>query len=408
MTSFTRAKTYQGGRGPPGSHRMLWAPLRPQETFGSWFRATACLHGCSRLALARALTAERSEEIAPQGIDWDLQPPALLMAALEQQLPVDVVSELRRRIPAHQRDLLRPQDRGALCLSCMQEGHADPAWDRYENLWWWSVACPVHQCPLVGISWFREDPPELRIFKHTPDASRPHITIEPTGRPMPRPLAAPLTSVALGWMLDIQGLFGSQGSRPRQIQHRFRGQPEFDESATRLILRDLVMVSACDVEGMTLLEWGLPDWRRWVWRSADGCPLAHPHGWVPLGDLYLRQEAIRLAGQIWRWLHGDRCLDRPLDHVIFILLRELRATTSYGRLFGEIFSHWPRVFRAKWTQAFGGAWYRAQRVQRALHVPCERQLTCRTQQRFRLHRAGEGQAPIRRCSTRLAHPPHAP
>jgi hypothetical protein len=402
MTRSTHAvRRVSSGGAPVGPGTMLCAPLRPQETFGSWFRATARLHGCSRLALAKALVAERNWDIPTSGIDWDVHPPLRLMDALGRRLPMRLLTELRRRMPAPHRDLLRPQDRGALCVRCMEEGAQDPLWDRCEYLWSWAVVCTRHQCPLVGISWFGKDPPEQLSLKQMQDNPRPHVTFERAGRPMPRPLSAPLSAAAVDWLVEVQELFRPGGSRHREIQYRFRDQPEFDESLVRLIVRDLVMATACDVQGTTLLQWTLPPWRRWVWRSADEVALAHPPRWAPLGDVYLRQEAIRLAGQIWHWLHGDFLFDRTDDERTYRAIRQIRASSGYGRFFGGLVSHWPRAFRAKWTQAFGATWHSADRVSQSSQAHLARLATRDVRHALKLSRPRARKTLVKPCSARL-------
>lgn len=95
------------GGAPARSGTPLSASLHPPETLGSWFRATARLHGCSRWALAQALAAERDWQIPIRGIDWNLQRPVELMDALGRGAPAHFLTELRRQIPAAHRDLLR-------------------------------------------------------------------------------------------------------------------------------------------------------------------------------------------------------------------------------------------------------------------------------------------------------------
>jgi hypothetical protein len=389
-----------GGRAPVGRGMMLCATLRPQETLGSWFRATARLHGCSRWVLAKALVAARNRDFPPGEIDWDVHPPVCLLDTLAPRLPRRFLTELRRRIPAPHRDLLRPLDRGVLCTRCMEEGAQDPLWDRCEDLWSWTVVCAKHQCPLVGISWLGKEP-------------RPHVILERDGRSVPDRLSVPLSAESVQWLMEVQQLFRPGGLGHRQIQYRFRDHSAFDESLARLIIRDLVMATACDIEGTTMLEWTLPRWRRWVWRSEDRLPLTNPPIWAPLGDLYLRQEAIRLAGQLWHCLHGDFRFDRSDDERAYVVIRQMNASSGYGRFFGELLSHWPRLFRAKWTQAFGTIWHRAERVSRSTHLYLPRPVTRDARHALKLLQPRARKAHVRPCTaghlgnTRSTHEPQS-
>ena len=129
-------------------------------------------------------------------------------------------------------------------------------------------------------------------------------------------------------------------------------------------------------------------------------PLSHPPSWAPMGDLYLRQETILLAGQIWHSLHGDFLFDRTDDQQAYVIFREMRATSSYARFFGELLSHWPRSFGAKWTQAFGATWRRAERVSRSPHVYPARLVTKDVRHALKLSRPGARKTHVRPCSTR--------
>jgi hypothetical protein len=167
------------------------------------------------------------------------------------------------------------------------------------------------------------------------------------------------------------------------------------------------MATACDIQGMTLLQWTLPDWRRWVWRRADGTPAEHAGVWSPLGDLRLRQEAVRLAGQIWHWLHGDVHFEHSDDHAIYLGMRQIRATSGFGRLFAEVVSGWPREFRVKWTRTFGKTWHRASRIAHSAHSGFVREVTRPHRHalwtRLRLRRLGSRQIPLKPCSSTSHH-----
>ena len=394
-------------RRPQGS--LLCAPLRADETFGSWFCATARLHGCSRRMLAEALLAERGGSMPVATLDWDLGPPLELLEALEGRLSRTIIRQLRLRIPARHPDLLRIHDRWVICPVCLQEeGESGAPWARCAHLWAWTVLCPTHRCPLMGIP---------RPVRGLSERIPPEVLQEDIVPPdrlnlglLEQPPVIQFSPRSLRWLWDVQRLFRPRPSHQDGVQKRLGGCSELDERLAQRIVRDLVMATACDIQGMTLLQWTLPDWRRWVWQRADCTSPEHCVAWSPLGDLRLRQEAIRLAGQIWHWLHGDLSFEHSNDQQIYVGMRQIRATSGYGRFFGELVSAWPSGFRTKWRQAFGETWRRADRTARSAHSGCVREVTRPHRHalwtRLRYRTRGSRQIPLKPCSMVL-HPPRS-
>lgn len=342
---------------------LLHRDLMPGETFGSWFEAVASLHGCTRETLAQALLTGLRARLPRGPIDWDLHPPRALLRALKSRVAPDLARRLHRAIPAPHADLLRCFERGAYCPKC--RGSAAGGDDPFAGLWAWSVICEPHQHLLI----------ESATYLKRRVAPRPTLAPLPCGCASDSPLPAylandyrilPDLNDTWHWLAQLQRVF-----RPPDRKVHERCPPdnpvEFDENLLRKILRDLVMVTACDVQGLTLLEWYLPRWRRWVWRDDNGRPEAFPEVWSPRADVRLRQEAMCLAGRMWHWLNGEHPFHTHWDAGVYLALRRIRAHSGYGRLLGEVLSSWPAAYRIKWVRAFGRTWHVAARPQRSLH-----------------------------------------
>jgi TniQ len=230
---------------PPNCSRILHPDVRPDETFGSWFEATAALHGCTRSALAQALLAERGLHLPHGRIDWDLQPPQGLLEALERRLQPRLVRQLRESVPKAHRDWLPADDRGTFCADCLRvEGGPRQHWEHCQNVWAWTVVCESHQCPLRALS-----PLGLRLLGATRVGARgqnpsPAAVEGPSGNGSePRRVSFTGSRESIRWFLEVQQLFRRPERGHPMMQYRLRGQVELDESVTRLIVRDLVMAT---------------------------------------------------------------------------------------------------------------------------------------------------------------------
>lgn len=324
------------------------APL-PDETFGSWLRRLACLYDVRRGVLVRALLAEVGEAMPEGVIDWDLDPPKALLDILAERLafppPIDEL------IPARTQDHLRVHERGVYCPECwLEESHAGLAHERRSHLDAWCVTCLLHDELLNEFGPSAEE--TLHFFcprwgeRAAPWAAkrlarRPQQIVSRRDR---------LSEEARHSMHLTKGLYATAHGALSELT-------DSGGASRAQILRDIILMTACDVEGVTLLEFVHPGRGQWAWQRDDASRAPWPVA-APLGSVYLRQEAIRLGAVIWRWLSGDVRADERDDLIAYTVLCEVRPRTIWGCLVNRMTAGWGEAAREIWARTFDQPWLR--------------------------------------------------
>lgn len=345
------------------SQRMLLVPHpAPNETFGSWFRGVAALHGVSREMLGRTLLAEAKLALPSGPIDWDLDPPQPLLALLQGRVMPLIAGRIAQMVPAGDGShCLRPWERHCYCPTCWEEDYRHHSiHEERAGLSPYYLVCERHGRPLTAVCTPAERTLNsiYRTMLWDPPA---HVktTRSRTVRSLVYLDAHAYTSDTCAWMLRIQHRLDPWVSLPP----RFEEEPAPDSLPLHsTVIEDLMMLAGCEVAGLTLLEWGRASWRRWVWRDDDGSVATPPRVWAPRGDIRLRQEAVRLAGTLWQWLQGELRFEPASDRAIYEVLGAVEVDSSAGRLIANTLARWPEPYRKLWRARFGGGVIRVKRI----------------------------------------------
>lgn len=329
------------------SDLVLVSGARPllDETFGSWLRRLAAQHYVSLEEFARALLAEWGEELPLGPIDWDVAPPPALVYCLRFRtcLGKDVIEEL---ICKPREDSLRLAERGVFCPECWES--ADPLYTRKSWLSAWCTVCFEHRCLLAEIH-----PPwesKLQLWTLNPASNRRR-----GARPPLRHLnECRYSKEAMDWLRRVQNwhvpdvlAFPDSWIEPPVLR------PDPQELTA---IRDVVMLMGCSIDGVSLLEWTMPASNQLAWRDDAGRRTQRPGRWQPLGHLLLRAEAIRMAGEVRRWLWGDLSFARPEDADIYAALRRISTLPGWSALIGRTVGRWDGFLRDQWARTFDAPW----------------------------------------------------